>query len=88
MYWAECENKFCIYYEDGKCTMDSICINSQGICDTCLQVDFDEGELNLKRAKLLDQLQRQYLKSMEHVEKRAKMLYPHTVDDDVNKTDG
>ena len=76
LYNPECENRLCIYYEDGRCCAGKININSQGICDACILLDFDERELKLKRIKLLSQLEAQYQHSVAHIEKRVKEIYP------------
>lgn len=63
---VRCENKLCIYYEKDKCCIEEISISSQGTCEECIQVEFEESELIKKRVALLEQLDRQ----CERIEKR------------------
>ena len=61
-----CENKLCVYYEKNECSIGKISVNSQGICEECIQIEFEENELIKKRVALLEQLDKQY----EQIEKR------------------
>ena len=49
----ECENKFCIYFEDGKCTQDSVALDDLGFCSHMFQIDIEDEYLDYKRKKLL-----------------------------------
>ncbi len=84
LYNPECENRLCVYYENGRCCAGTISINSQGICDACILLDFDERELKLKRIKLLSQLEAQYQRSEAYTEKRIKEMYTFKDSDEEN----
>ena len=47
-----CENKFCIYYENHVCTLETIDINTFGCCDSCIYIDLDESVLKDARRKI------------------------------------
>ena len=55
-----CKNKFCIYYRKERCMTEDIAINSMGMCEDFVCVEFDESELKVKRADLLTKIERQY----------------------------
>jgi hypothetical protein len=55
-----CELVLCVYYENGKCILDSIEINSLGMCDACITVDIPEEYISEKRQALLKQFEEQY----------------------------
>ena len=48
-----CENFFCIYQSNGKCTVDNIIINSLGMCTECIFPDIDKEILNKAKQELL-----------------------------------
>ncbi len=48
-----CENNFCIYQEKGGCILDSIRINSIGMCEECIYPDIDKKTLKKQKEKLL-----------------------------------
>ncbi len=52
-----CENYFCLYQNDGQCTLDSIEIDINGSCATCIYVDIQEDELRSLKQKQLDSLE-------------------------------
>ncbi len=54
MQRTECENKWCIYYEEGYCTIAGISINSYGMCDDCIMIDPDETEMKMRRKRQVD----------------------------------
>lgn len=47
-----CENNFCIYWEDGNCELDEISLDIQGRCMECIYVDIDEEVLSENRKKI------------------------------------
>ena len=53
---TECENKWCVYYEERRCILPGISVNSYGMCDSCIMVDPDETELKMQRKRHLDSL--------------------------------
>lgn len=56
-----CENKFCIYQNEGKCMLNKVDIDSLGMCADCIYPDIDEKVLNQAKLELL----REYKKA-EH----------------------
>ncbi len=48
-----CENIFCIYQKENKCTLRSVSINSLGMCTECIQADIDKDILDNAKSKLL-----------------------------------
>ncbi len=52
-----CENKFCIYQNEGKCTLNKVDIDSLGMCADCIYPDIDEKILNQAKLKLLREYQ-------------------------------
>ena len=56
LYRMDCENKWCIYYEEGHCTLIGISVNSYGMCDDCIMVDPDETEMKMRRRRQVDVL--------------------------------
>ncbi|MDP4120057.1 MAG: hypothetical protein Q8876_03255 [Bacillota bacterium] len=49
-----CENLFCIYFENEKCTLDEISLNIQGLCQECIYVSIYKEILNEERQKILN----------------------------------
>lgn len=49
----ECENYFCVYQKDGKCILDSISLDTQGSCLSCIYVNIDDDVLEKEKAKYL-----------------------------------
>lgn len=42
-----CENEFCVYEEDGKCTLDEITLDISGACSDCIYINIDEQTLKI-----------------------------------------
>lgn len=53
-----CENKFCIYQNEGKCMLNRVDIDSLGMCADCIYPDIDEKILNQAKLKLLREYQK------------------------------
>ncbi|MCL2513921.1 MAG: hypothetical protein FWF08_08460 [Oscillospiraceae bacterium] len=53
---TDCKNKFCIYFDNNFCIMDTVSLDERGICDKSIPVDVDEELLDLKRKKLLEKI--------------------------------
>ncbi len=53
-----CENKFCIYQNEGKCMLNKVDIDSLGMCADCIYPDIDEKILNQAKLKLLREYQK------------------------------
>lgn len=47
----KCENSYCIYNDNSFCLLDEICVNSLGMCESCIIVSFPE-ELIAKEKKI------------------------------------
>lgn len=54
----KCENAFCIYQSEGDCILDSVCINSLGMCTECIYPNIAPDILNEAKAKLLQAYQK------------------------------
>ena len=52
-----CENKFCVYYENSQCVLDSVSLDKLDICEQILIVSVEEELLVLKRKKLLEKFE-------------------------------
>ncbi len=50
----QCENEFCIYWEDGECILEDISIDIGGRCDDCIYVNIPEEQLKTARKEILD----------------------------------
>lgn len=46
-----CENCFCIYYENGQCLLENISLNILGMCENCVYINIDEEILHKEREK-------------------------------------
>lgn len=46
-----CENCFCIYYENGQCLLENISLNILGMCENCVTINIDEETLQKEREK-------------------------------------
>ena len=56
-----CDNDLCIYWEDTRCILDSISIDSQGHCAEYLQTNFPESFLAFHRAQTLASLEESFV---------------------------
>lgn len=50
----ECENNYCIYWKNKKCSLSKIFINSVGVCADCILIHLSEKELQKKRKAMLE----------------------------------
>lgn len=55
-----CENKFCIYYENHVCILGTIDMNALGCCDSCIYIDLDESVLREARSKTREKFEMNY----------------------------
>jgi len=53
-----CYFNFCIYNKDYLCTLDKISINSAGICDECMPVNFSSPQLEDEKNKQIKNLEK------------------------------
>ena len=51
----KCENSFCIYQSKDVCTIETISINSVGMCVECIYPNIDEHILQKAKAVILKQ---------------------------------
>lgn len=51
-----CENIFCIYWENEKCILDETSLDILGNCKNCIYVDFEDELLDLYRKKGLNKI--------------------------------
>lgn len=49
----QCENHFCIYWDNNLCILDKISLDVLGCCQNCIYVDIDDNILQTARKKLL-----------------------------------
>lgn len=49
----KCENYFCVYEKDCKCILDSISLDVQGSCLSCVYVNIDDDILQRQKNKFL-----------------------------------
>ena len=52
----ECENFFCVYQEDDKCTLDRISVDIVGHCLDCIYIDIKPELLKELKKKQLERL--------------------------------
>lgn len=55
-----CENKFCIYWEDDYCALNEISLDILGTCTSCIYVDIDDKTLKEEREKALKRIDYYY----------------------------
>ena len=51
-----CQNNFCIYWDNRKCILDEISLNICGQCEECVLIEIDEELLKKQRKIILDRL--------------------------------
>ncbi len=51
-----CANKFCIYWSNEKCILDSVSLNFMGMCEDCIYVNISENSLATYRKTLLNKI--------------------------------
>ena len=49
-----CENYFCIYESNGKCSLESVSLNILGACDNCVYPSIDRDYLEKVKQKTLE----------------------------------
>ncbi|MDO4270006.1 MAG: hypothetical protein Q4C72_03680 [Eubacteriales bacterium] len=54
---AECENKWCVYYEASRCVLTDISVNAYGMCDCCIMAEVDEEALGALRRRQRETLE-------------------------------
>ena len=47
----------CIYFKNYDCWCDRIDLDNAGVCTTCVLIDFDDEQLNLKRDEQLEKFE-------------------------------
>ncbi len=57
-----CQNIFCIYRQDGVCTLKEVSLNIMGMCDDCILIDPNAETLKAEKQKILDRHKTDYLR--------------------------
>ena len=52
----KCENTFCIYQDEGKCSLDDICLDNSGMCSDCIYVSMDKDIIFKAKEEILQRL--------------------------------
>lgn len=60
-----CENHFCVYQADGRCTLDEVQLDITGSCTECIYVELDEGMIRESKQKFLSAFHRQTGKNLK-----------------------
>ena len=55
-----CENKFCIYWDDDCCALNEVSLDILGTCTSCIYVDIDDKTLKEEREKALKRIDYYY----------------------------
>lgn len=55
----KCEAEYCLYNQDYQCTLQSIEINSLGMCAECMLVLLDKDFLEREKARQLSEIRKQ-----------------------------
>ncbi len=53
-----CENIFCIYQSNGRCTLDEVSMDILGMCTECIYANIDKDILEQARVKLLKEYEK------------------------------
>ena len=56
----ECENRFCIYHQGEKCSLDEVNTDMSGRRLCCIYVNIDEEYLAARRKEVLDRYDEDY----------------------------
>ncbi len=56
-----CENDFCIYQDEGVCTIEKISINNLGMCMECIYPKIDNEILNQAKSNFLEKYRKQII---------------------------
>ena len=52
----QCENEYCIYWENNNCVLDEISLDIKGCCTECIMIDIDREIMNKQRNEMLIRL--------------------------------
>ena len=55
----ECENELCIYWQEGRCLLSRISIDSVGLCTQCIYPSFPPEVLERAKRELRERLERE-----------------------------
>ena len=61
----KCSHDLCIYWEENHCILDFISIRSIGMCEECINISFEEEDLNRRREelrKMFEEIDKNYKK--------------------------
>ena len=56
-----CENKFCVYCDKNKCSLENISITHSGLCSSYIPVDIDTIVLDKLKKDALQKLEAEWL---------------------------
>ena len=51
-----CDNEFCIYQKEGKCSLEGIQLDIQGNCENCIYVNVEQEVLNSLKKEALGKM--------------------------------
>ena len=51
-----CQNLFCIYWSDNKCSLSEIALDINGCCENCIYININETHLEFYRKIHLEKL--------------------------------
>ena len=50
----QCENYFCIYFDNNSCILSNVSLDVTGLCQDCIYLNIDKNVLNSEREKTLE----------------------------------
>ena len=65
MSYSICENKFCIYYERGRCKLETIELDDLGTCKDAIWVEIPDDYLRKRRNELLGRIAKNEKKALD-----------------------
>ena len=51
-----CENRFCVYQDDGECILDETGLDIMGACTSCIYINMSDEELAERKKKMLKEM--------------------------------
>ena len=68
----DCKNKFCIYQSDGKCFVNEVPHDENGVCLKCIYIKISDEELIEKKKNTVEDLE--YF-AKKKVRKKQSIMY-------------
>lgn len=56
----ECENVFCVYWQEDKCSLRAISVDVLGHCRECVLVDLEDNLLAARRQEMRDAFEKMH----------------------------